>query len=540
MTEKFKLKPKQAKALKDLVDLIGKNIPLVEKIEYNTFGVKMEADKVVGLGLNNRGLSTLPESIGNLSSLKELDLRYNKLTTLPESIGNLSSLKELDLNHNKLTTLPESITKLESLQTLNLGWYQLTTLPESIGNLSSLKELDLSYNKLTTLPESITKLESLKELNLKENKLTTLPELIGDLKSLKELNLKENKLTTLPESIGNLKSLTYLDLSLNKLKILPETISNLKLLQTLDLTFNELLTLPESIGNLKSLKELRLFRNKLTTLPESIGNLSSLKELDLWNNQLSTLPESLRKCKNLETISLRGNPWEGKWKGIESHSTAKVLEFCWERAPITVFVSHFRKDKKQYCVRGLKENLIKHEDIREVYSSGVPKIPESQLVLFVATKDSINCDECLHELGLALDGDIGIIPIKGTDITFEDLSQVDLRSEGHGYFNLKDKKGFEFDGDEEKLESFCDELYEYFKQYKRDFNLFDVEARKFDVERENVKNIVKRLIESEKFRAILKESLVQLEKLSEELRSEQISPFEYIFKMDKILNSKSK
>ena len=46
--------------------------------------------------------------------LEYLSLSYNQLTTLPESIGDLSSLKGLTLNSNQLTTLPESICNFSS------------------------------------------------------------------------------------------------------------------------------------------------------------------------------------------------------------------------------------------------------------------------------------------------------------------------------------------------------------------------------------------------------------------------------------------
>jgi len=64
---------------------------------------------VVGLGLFMKNLSSLPESISNLSSLKELHIGYNQLTSLPESIGNLNSLKELHIGYNQLTSLQENI-----------------------------------------------------------------------------------------------------------------------------------------------------------------------------------------------------------------------------------------------------------------------------------------------------------------------------------------------------------------------------------------------------------------------------------------------
>lgn len=42
----------------------------------------------------------------------KLDLSHNYLTSLHESIGNLTNLIELYLGHNRITILPESICKL--------------------------------------------------------------------------------------------------------------------------------------------------------------------------------------------------------------------------------------------------------------------------------------------------------------------------------------------------------------------------------------------------------------------------------------------
>jgi len=44
--------------------------------------------------------------------LEGLSLFSNQLTTIPESIGNLSSLRMLFVSHNQLTTLPESFCNL--------------------------------------------------------------------------------------------------------------------------------------------------------------------------------------------------------------------------------------------------------------------------------------------------------------------------------------------------------------------------------------------------------------------------------------------
>ena len=104
-------------------------------------------------------------------SLTTLDLSYNQLTSLPDSIGMLTSLTILYLSNNQLTSLSESIRKLTSLTTLDLSYNQLTSLADSIEMLTSLTDLDLSNNQLTSLPESIGMLTSLTNLYLYNNQL---------------------------------------------------------------------------------------------------------------------------------------------------------------------------------------------------------------------------------------------------------------------------------------------------------------------------------------------------------------------------------
>lgn len=65
-------------------------------------------------------LTTLPESIGDLTQLTYIDIQFNNLTTLPESIGNLTSLEYLSLYNNSLTTLPDSFANLVNLKVLDL------------------------------------------------------------------------------------------------------------------------------------------------------------------------------------------------------------------------------------------------------------------------------------------------------------------------------------------------------------------------------------------------------------------------------------
>jgi len=183
---------------------------------------KIKNRHVVNLDLtcNYYLLTSLPESIGNLTALKNLNVYINQLTHLPKSIGNLIALENLNLGVNKLTTLPKGIGNLIALKNLKLARNQLTHLPESIGNLIALENFNLGINKLTTLPKGIGNLIALKNLNLSQNQLTSLPGSIVDLISLENLDLSKNQLTLIPESIKYLKNVRHLDLRDNPIKTL--------------------------------------------------------------------------------------------------------------------------------------------------------------------------------------------------------------------------------------------------------------------------------------------------------------------------------
>ncbi|WMV53220.1 hypothetical protein MTR67_046605 [Solanum verrucosum] len=139
-----------------------------------------------------------------LCSLEKLDLSYCNLKDggLPEDIGSLSSLKELNLSGNNFEYLPRSIAQLGALEYLNLSdCKRLTQLPEDIGSLSSLKELNLSYCNIIDggLLDNIGSLSSLKKLNLRGNNFEHLPQSMTQLGSLQSLNLLDCKsLTQLP------------------------------------------------------------------------------------------------------------------------------------------------------------------------------------------------------------------------------------------------------------------------------------------------------------------------------------------------------
>ena len=89
--------------------------------------------------------------------ITELKLHVNKdgkISELPDSIGKLTNLTELDLYSDRgFSEFPECIGQLKNLTTLNLN--KLSELPQSIGQLKNLTSLNLRYTMLGKLHTSI-------------------------------------------------------------------------------------------------------------------------------------------------------------------------------------------------------------------------------------------------------------------------------------------------------------------------------------------------------------------------------------------------
>ncbi len=101
----------------------------------------------------------IPSSIGNLTNLENLDLRWNELSgEIPESIGDLVNLDKLYLNDNQIEgCIPPEIGNLITLRFLYLGNNQLEgCIPSEIGNLEGIMRLRLRNNRLSgDIPYSI-------------------------------------------------------------------------------------------------------------------------------------------------------------------------------------------------------------------------------------------------------------------------------------------------------------------------------------------------------------------------------------------------
>ncbi|XP_039165587.1 disease resistance protein RPV1 [Eucalyptus grandis] len=260
------------------------------------------------LKLEGLSMWELDPSIGEMAGLACLSLvRCDRLRKLPDSIGKLRLLLELDLFDTRIRELPDSIGDLKMMEKMHLGCTKIRSLPNSIGGLESLKRLLMTSSKIRVLPNSIGDLKSLEELDLKQTQIRELPNTIGGLESLIYLCLSNTKITALPASIGYLKRLNSLFMNLSKIRELPNSIGDLKSLKNMDLASTQVTVLPNSIGGLESLLYLDLSDLEITEMPASIGCLKMLNYLDMRRSKIRELPKAIGMLENLEKLAYNGS-----------------------------------------------------------------------------------------------------------------------------------------------------------------------------------------------------------------------------------------
>jgi len=174
-------------------------------------------------------LAALPEGLRALAGeVREIVVRSTRLAMVPGWVGELTRLEVLEVRgvdyeepNSVLKSLPASLGQLGSLKQLTLAWLGgLEVLPDAVVRLTTLGSLTIkNCDKLRALPRGIGKLGALRELSLYVlNELQEMPDLIG-LTALGSLTIQYcGKLRALPRGIGKLGALRKLTLQwLNEL-----------------------------------------------------------------------------------------------------------------------------------------------------------------------------------------------------------------------------------------------------------------------------------------------------------------------------------
>ena len=115
------------------------------------FNVIKDNEKLEKLSFCGLQIDSLPSFIGNLTSLKKIELGGGQnIEVIPKEIGNLVNLEELILGNE-------------------CQGNKISVLPAEIGNCTSLKKLDLSFNRIISLPDELKKCKYLTIITLMFN-----------------------------------------------------------------------------------------------------------------------------------------------------------------------------------------------------------------------------------------------------------------------------------------------------------------------------------------------------------------------------------
>ncbi|KAF8017590.1 hypothetical protein BT93_H2697 [Corymbia citriodora subsp. variegata] len=250
--------------------------------------------RVVVLDLHSKNLlGVVPPHIGNLSFLREVDLRNNSFhSEIPSEFSRLFRLQKLFLRNNSFSgQIPSNLSHCSNLLTLVLDYNMLEgNLPAEFGSLSKLQGLGIQVNNLMgNIPTSFGNLSSLQVFLITRNNFGgTIPETLGWLRNLKALGLGFNKFVgTIPISIFNISTMAVLSVGGNQLKG----------------------ALPSDLGfTLPNLKEIDLNDNHLTgPIPESISNASNVDFFTILSNNFTGKVPSFSKMRGLYWFSINFN-----------------------------------------------------------------------------------------------------------------------------------------------------------------------------------------------------------------------------------------
>ncbi|KAI4337551.1 hypothetical protein L6164_015951 [Bauhinia variegata] len=280
----------------------------------------------------------LPGDIDRLKRLKSMVLMTCMVVgRIPPSIGNITSLVDLELSGNFLTgQIPKELGLLKNLQLLELYYNQLVgNIPYELGNLRELRDLDMSVNKLRgSIPESVWGLPKLEVLQFYNNSLTgEISDVIANSTTLRILSLYGNFLSGLvPRNLGKHTGLVALDLSENNLTgPLPTEVCNggkLLYFLVLDNMFSG--QLPDSLARCLSLLRFRVSNNRLEgSIPEGILGLPHVSIFDLsYNDFTGPVSWTIGNSRNLSELFIQRNRFTGVLPPTISHAFNLVKIDC--------------------------------------------------------------------------------------------------------------------------------------------------------------------------------------------------------------------
>lgn len=276
------------------------------------------------LNVSSNFLESFPPFLCDLASLVQLDLSFNNIATLPKEIGNLKNLEKLLITNNSLgTDLPETFREMSSLRELDVKYNNITSI-DTIAELPKLEMLYAAHNQISAFRG---KFERIRLLKLNENPLNKF-ELTEPIPTLKTLSLSHAQLASIDSAFANMMNLERLNLDKNYFVSLPQQIGLLTKLEHFSIANNSVGELPSQIGCLTELRVLDIRGNNISRLPMEIWWASKLETLNASSNVLDQFPNPSSRPPRLPGDDSSGPPptQNGKMGPLNALTTTPSLE----------------------------------------------------------------------------------------------------------------------------------------------------------------------------------------------------------------------
>lgn len=167
--EYMKNLPVEINDVKTLTDIYIEDCPVFKVEEF--IKTIQQNKQIVSLAICN-SIDSIPEEIGKLTNLIELDLYNNCFTHIPNSIKSLKNLENLNFLGNNLSELNIKSGEFMKLKNINLGANKFETFPDELIHLSNIESIALWQNEIKTIPNDIVKLRELKKMYLRYNQIS--------------------------------------------------------------------------------------------------------------------------------------------------------------------------------------------------------------------------------------------------------------------------------------------------------------------------------------------------------------------------------
>ncbi len=198
---------------------------------------------------------------------------------------------------------------------------------------------------------------------------------------------------------------------------------------------------------------------------------------------------------------------------VSSLLILKMKGILWGKGPLNVFISHKAEDYESYKVKDISDYLMKKKEVGSAFYFEEDlvgniddwmkeTVPISQILVFIATQQSVKSKDCQNELKLAKDAGLDIIPVKGNDISWDDLNKI----------GLDRQKGIPFSDYEQDIKLFYNDLYYYVNKFKQELDIISVVLKKSRVSELNLIQIETNLSPEKIWR--YSRTLIQMKKLN--------------------------